>query len=61
MGSFISSEKSFFYGRLKNTSKLAWPFGGFNTDLDLIAGVSLKFSDTLLRRYLHYEIPQDFF
>ena len=40
--SFISSEKSSFSTRLKNTSKLACPLGGLDPDLGLKAGILLK-------------------
>ena len=51
LGSFISFEESSFYSRLKITSKLAWPFGGFHTVLGLKAGVSLE---------LHHILQENF-
>ena len=59
MGSIISFEKSSFSSRLKNTFKLAWPLGGFQTDLSLKNGVSLKFSDTSLRKYHLHRIMRE--
>ena len=59
MGSFISSEKIYFSSWLRNFWKLAWPFSGFHIGLGLKAGVSLKFSDSLLRKCHIHRILQE--
>ena len=57
--SFISSEISSFSILLNNTSRLAWPLGGFHKDLGLKAGVSLEFSDNSLQKCHLYRILQE--
>ena len=58
--SLMSSEDSSFSSLLKNTSRLAWPLGGFHTYLGLKAGVSpIKFSNKLLQKCLIDRILQE--
>ena len=57
MGLFILFGKSSPFSRLKNTSKLAWPF---HTQ-GLKADVLLKFSDTLLQKcHLHRILRENY-
>ena len=43
--------KSLYSTWLKYTSKLGWPWGGFQEDLGENAGISLKFSEISFRKY----------
>ena len=40
-----TSSNNYFSTLLKETSKLGWPVGGFQDDLDRNAGMVLKFSE----------------